>query len=189
MGCRDCSMRVILGVALSIQLLMGTLIVLPDRPDANAGSPLGPTTATALSSFTPIANAGVDQNVSAGDEVTFNASLSVIPGNGTANYNWSFTYDGVDTKLHGLAPSFKFKTAGEYLVTLNVSEGSHYSTDLVVIRVAAEKAATSSLIYSGGAAVAVAALLIVMFIVMRSSKGDGSSDDEEDESEEEFEET
>ena len=180
---------VAIGVCLS--LLMGLLVMILGHSTAYVDSARAAGSATVLSDTTkPTANAGPDQNVSVGEKVRFNASLSVDTGGSIANYTWSFIYDGKDTKRYGAEPSFTFEKAGEYNVTLTVTDGAGLSdTDLVVIKVAAEKANTSSLIYSGAAAVAVAALLVVLLIAMRNRKGDGGKDEPADGSEEEFEET
>ena len=184
-------MRTIMAMVVCVSLLVGMLGMVPGHSHSCIDNARVTGSATALSdTIKPTANAGLDQKVSVGAKVRFNASLSVDTGGNITNYTWSFIYDGVDTKIYGAQPSFTFETVGEYNVTLNVTdEGSNYSTDQVVIKVAAEKADISSLIYSGGAAAAVAALLIVLFIVMRNSKGDGGKEDPADDSEEEFEET
>jgi PKD repeat protein len=184
-------MRTIMAMVVCVSLLAGMLGMIPGHSNSYIDNARVTGSATALSdTIKPTANAGLDQKVSVGEKVRFNASLSVDTGGSIANYTWSFIYDGVDTKIYGAQPSFTFKTVGEYNVTLNVTdEGSNYSTDQVVIKVATEKADISSLIYSGGVAAAVAALLIVLFIVMRNSKGDGGKEEPADGSEEEFEET
>jgi len=191
MSSRDGSMRTMLVIGLCVPLFMGVLVMIPEHSTAHAGDARTSAGVTVLGyTITPTANAGLDQNVSVGDKVRFNASFSVITGSGTANYTWSFFYDGVDTKIYGAESSFTFEKVGEYVVTLNVTDGAGLSdTDQAIIKVAAEKAGTSTLIYSGGAAAVVAALLIVLFIVMRNSKGDGGKEEPADGSEEEFEET
>lgn len=122
MSSRDGSMRTMLVIGLCVSLLMGVLAMIPEHSTAHTGDARTPAGATVLSyTITPTANAGSDQNVSVGDEVRFNASLSVVTGSGTANYTWSFFYDGVDTKIYGAQTSFTFETVGEYNVTLNVT--------------------------------------------------------------------
>jgi hypothetical protein len=184
-------MRIMTAMGLSVSMLMGVLVMIPGDLNSNTGNVRITGSATALSdTVKPTANAGIDQNVSVGAKVRFNASLSVDAGGSIANYTWSFIYDGKDAELYGAAPSFTFEKAGDYGVTLIVTDGAGlFDTDLVVIRVAAEKAGTtSSLIYSGGAAVAVAAMLAVLFIALRKSRGDGGEEEPADGSEEEFEE-
>jgi hypothetical protein len=184
-------MRIMVATGVCLSLLMGLLVMILGHSAAYVENARITGSATTLSdTISPTANAGLDQNVSVGAKVGFNASLSVDTGGSIANYTWSFIYDGVDTKIYGAEPSFTFEKAGEYVFTLNVTDEAGLSdTDQVVIKVAAEKADISSLIYSGGAAAVVAALLIVLFIVMRNSKGDGGKDEPSDGSEEEFEET
>jgi PKD repeat protein len=184
-------MRIMIAVGLSVSMLMGLLVMIPGDLNSNTDSARIAGRATALSdTIKPTANAGIDQNVSVGAKVRFNASLSVDAGGSIANYTWSFVYDGKDAELYGATPSFTFEKAGDYGVTLIVTdEAGLNDTDLVIIRVAAEKAGTtSSLIYSGGAAVAVSAMLVVLFIALRKSRGDGEKEEPSDGSEEEFEE-
>ena len=180
-----------MAMGVCVSLLMGVLVMIPGDSKSYTDNARITGSATALSdSIKPTANAGSDQNVSVGEKVRFNASLSVDTGGNITNYTWSFIYDGKDEKLYGAAPSFTFKKAGGYGVTLIVTDGAGLiDTDLVVIRVAAEKAgSTSSLIYSGGSAAAVAALLVVLFIALRKGRGDGGKEEPADGSEEEFEE-
>lgn len=173
-----------------VALLMGVLLIVAVHSSHFIDPALITGSATALSDTTkPTANAGPDQSVSVGERVRFNASLSTDTGGSIANYTWSFFYDTRDMRLYGAEPNFTFEKAGQYDVTLNVTDGAGlYDSDLVVIKVAAEKAGISSLIYSGGAAAVVAALLVILFIVMRNSKGNGGKEEPADSSEEEFEE-
>ena len=180
-----------MAMGVCVSLLMGVLVMIPGDSSSYTDNARITGSATTLSdTIKPTANAGIDQNVSVGAKVGFNASLSVDTGGSIANYTWSFIYEGRDAKLYGAAPSFTFEKAGDYGVTLTVTdEAGLFDTDLVVIRVTAEKAGSmSSLIYSGGAAVVVATLLVVLFIAMRKGRGDGGKEEPSDGSEEEFEE-
>jgi len=172
-----------------LSLLIWVLFVIP--MDSNAGAVNAEVMGTSISlsdTIKPTANAGPDQNVSVGDDVRFDASLSADAGGSIANYTWSFTYTEIDTKLYGERPSFTFEKAVTYVVTLNVTDANNLSgTDQVDIKVVAKNADTSTLIYSGGAAAAVALLLIVLFVFMRSRKSNGGKEPVDD-SEEEFEE-
>jgi hypothetical protein len=188
--CRARPIKIVMAFVMCVQLLLGALVMIPGITNSHADIARMAGSATALvDNIAPTANAGTDQKVSAGDKVRFNASLSVGAGGSITNYTWSFTYDGNDTQLYGMGPSFTFDKTGEYVVTLNVTDGAGLcDTDQVVIKVVSEKAGTSSLIYSGGAAAAVVALLVVLFIVMRNTKGDRGKEEPADTAEEEFEE-
>ncbi len=84
----------------------------------------------------PVADAGPDQTVSVGDEVTFNGSGSSDDSGAIADYTWTFVYDGGEEELYGETPSFVFLIPGEYEVTLNVTDfGGNYDTDTVTITV------------------------------------------------------
>jgi len=83
----------------------------------------------------PVANAGDDQSVTAGTVVTFDGSGST-DNVGIANYTWTFTFDGAARTLYGVAPTFNFTTAGNYTVTLAVSDiAGNTDTDIVLVAV------------------------------------------------------
>jgi hypothetical protein len=82
----------------------------------------------------PIANAGPDRTVNEGDTVAFDGSGS-SDNMGITIYAWKFT-DGITIALDGPRPSYKFNTPGEYVVTLNVTDGAdQLSGDTIVITV------------------------------------------------------
>jgi len=52
------------------------------------------------------------------------------------NYTWTLTYGGSEVKLYGERPSLSFDIPGEYIVSLNVTDGTGvYSTDTVRVGV------------------------------------------------------
>jgi PKD repeat protein len=85
----------------------------------------------------PTADAGPDQDVVAGDEVTFDGSDSSDNSGTIANWTWTFEEDGDTLVLYGVSPVRIFSVEGTYPVTLTVKDAAGNSdTDEVVIRVA-----------------------------------------------------
>jgi hypothetical protein len=70
----------------------------------------------------PVADAGPDQPVAPGSQVTFNGSGST-DNVGITNYTWTFQ-DGGPVTLFGAMPTHTFNTGGDYLVTLSVTDGA-----------------------------------------------------------------
>lgn len=87
----------------------------------------------------PLANAGPDQDVAAGDTVHFDGSLS-SDNFAIETYEWMFN-DGTGViNLNGVNPQHDFLIPGEYLVTLTVTDTSGYSgQDTMYVRVSDEK--------------------------------------------------
>jgi PKD repeat protein len=184
-------MKTMVAAGVFLSLFVGVFVMIIGHSTASVDTARIAWKSTTLSdTIKPTANAGPDQNVSVGEKVVFDASLSTDAGGRIAYYNWSFNYDGVDEMLHGADANFTFERTGEYNVTLNVTdEAGLFDTDQVLIKVATEKADTSTLVYSGAAAAMVAALLVVLFFALRNRKGVGDKEELSDDSEEEFEET
>ncbi|MCU0859509.1 MAG: PKD domain-containing protein, partial [Thermoplasmata archaeon] len=83
----------------------------------------------------PMADAGPDQTVEAGDTVEFDGLESMDDGE-IVNYTWTFLYDGETVTLYGSEPTFAFEIAGEYTVTLTVEDDEGATdTDTVTITV------------------------------------------------------
>ncbi len=81
----------------------------------------------------PLADAGEDVTVEAGEEHTFDGSgsSSVYP---IETYTWTFRYGTNDITLDGSTPSFTFGIPGEFEVTLTVVDTNGSSdTDTVTI--------------------------------------------------------
>ncbi len=79
----------------------------------------------------PVADAGTDQYVMVGDEVTLDASGSSDPDGDDLTYKWE---DSLDIDIpNGEKPKAVFDVAGEHVVTLTVSDGDETSTDEVSI--------------------------------------------------------
>jgi PKD repeat protein len=85
----------------------------------------------------PVANAGFDQTVPAGQTVHFDGSSST-DNVGIANYTWTFNDGVTPVTLWGRNPTYTFLTDGVYDVTLTVRDGAgHTSTDVVRITIGA----------------------------------------------------
>jgi hypothetical protein len=94
-------------------------------------------TVTASDSTPPVADAGPDQFVMAGEFVYFNASGS-SDNVGIVNWTWTFTHDGVPYTLWGETVAFIFSDIGgeTIVVTLTVTDGDGNSdTDTLTVEV------------------------------------------------------
>ena len=86
----------------------------------------------------PVADAGVDRNVKAGDNVTFDGSSST-DNVGVVNYTWKFVYGGAEVHLHGTTVTFRFLTVGNYTVTLEAKDlAGNIATDEMWVNVTGE---------------------------------------------------
>ncbi len=95
-------------------------------------------TVNAVANVAPVADAGADQTVDAGDTVTFTGAGSSDSDGTIASYVWTFTYDGAAQELTGVSPTFVFAIAGSYTVTLTVTDDDGATdTDTVAITVSA----------------------------------------------------
>jgi len=85
------------------------------------------------------ADAGIPQDVAQGATVTLDATASRHnhPQFGTVGtYTWTFVYGGTERTLSGATPTFVFDIPGEYLILLNVTDGTGvFSTDTVRVGV------------------------------------------------------
>lgn len=104
------------------------------------GTDVANATATTSTTVTinapPIADAGGNMTVCAGDIVLFDGSRSEDPESGLLNFQWNL---GNGTTSTGVNPTHVYKKGGIYTVTLTVSDDSGLScnsdTDQMVIRV------------------------------------------------------
>ncbi len=91
----------------------------------------------------PVANAGPAQTVTAGSTVTLDGSASTVQSGRTASYSWVQS-SGPATSLSGATtarPTFAPATAGVYVFTLTVGDGSLSATGTVTITVLAQNRA------------------------------------------------
>lgn len=83
----------------------------------------------------PIARAGPDVTVEAGDVHTFDGTGSLSPV-GIETYTWTFRYGGENVTLTGPTPEYTLVTPGEYNVTLRVTDiYLSMGTDFTIITV------------------------------------------------------
>ncbi|MEW5937475.1 MAG: NosD domain-containing protein [Candidatus Thermoplasmatota archaeon] len=83
----------------------------------------------------PVADAGVDQAVSACTTVTFNGSGST-DNIGIVNYTWTFNDSVTVVTLYGVSPSHNFTIPGNYTVTLTVwDDAGNNDTDTLLVHV------------------------------------------------------
>ena len=83
----------------------------------------------------PVADAGDDVTVNAGDGFQFNGTGS-SDNVGVTNYTWKLVVDGETTYLYGAQPEHVFDSKGTYTVNLTVRDaGDNSDTDSVVVTV------------------------------------------------------
>jgi parallel beta-helix repeat protein len=128
----------------------------------------------------PVADAGSNQTVTVGDEVTFDGSGS-SDNVGIENYTWTFTYTGEERENYGVAPTFTFNIAGTYVVTLTV-EDAEGGTDMDNVTIAVEeeeqeedeeedgKSFLESYGLPIGIVVALAIVALILFFVLKGRK-------------------
>jgi hypothetical protein len=80
----------------------------------------------------PVANAGADQSIVAGDKTVLDASSST-DNVGIVNYTWTFTYDGVSRTLYGQLAAFKFDAEGDYTITLTTRDAAGNALIIVLL--------------------------------------------------------
>ncbi|MCF8413523.1 MAG: PKD domain-containing protein, partial [Melioribacteraceae bacterium] len=85
---------------------------------------------------TPLARAGDDLTVAAGDNVKFDAAKSIDPDGEISSYTWDF---GNGLIKNGLSVNHTFSEPGQYPVTLKISDDASvensYSEDLLIVNV------------------------------------------------------
>jgi len=83
----------------------------------------------------PVAVAGPDINIPQHEIVLFDGTVST-DNVGISNWTWTFEYDGQPHVMVEVAPDFTFDIAGEYNVTLNVTdEAGNLGTDSLIVYV------------------------------------------------------
>jgi hypothetical protein len=77
-------------------------------------------TVTISDSEPPVADAGVDQQITVGTQVTLEGTAST-DNHGIANYTWEFNDNGLQ-RLYGETPQYTFNSPGAYQITLRVRD-------------------------------------------------------------------
>lgn len=93
----------------------------------------------------PVADAGDDQTVTVGDEVTFDGSGSYDSDGTIVSYEWTFYYGGEEKIFSCIAPVFVFKIVGVYDVTLTVTDDD-YATSYDTVTITVEEPPTDPVI-------------------------------------------
>lgn len=85
----------------------------------------------------PVAEAGPDQDVAAGQQVAFSGAASHDAEGQITKYSWDFdSSDGIQEDFTGVAPVHTYTRGGSYLVTLTVYDALGQSdTDTLFVRV------------------------------------------------------
>ena len=116
-------------------LLIGKIpftLTVEDRDGNNASIP---GIITVIDNKVPIADAGQDQTIDAGENCRLNGSRS-SDNLAIETYQWTIELDGRSVNLYGIVTSYLFKDPGNYTVVLNVTDVSGFnSQDQVIITV------------------------------------------------------
>ncbi len=114
---------------------VGVIVVTLTVEDAAGNNDTDELTVTVLDATDPVADAGPDQIVEAGEEVTFDgvdSSDNVL----VVSWTWTFEDDGDDVTRTGVSPTYTFDNSGVFVVTLTVEDAAGNSDDdTVTIRV------------------------------------------------------
>ncbi|MCJ2533099.1 MAG: carboxypeptidase regulatory-like domain-containing protein [Candidatus Thermoplasmatota archaeon] len=114
---------------------VGIIVVTLTVEDAAGNNATDELMVTVLDATDPVADAGPDQIVEAGEEVTFDGTESsdnVL----VVSWTWTFVDDGDDVTRTGESATYTFDNSGEFVVTLTVEDAAGNSDeDEVTIRV------------------------------------------------------
>ncbi|UCE80415.1 MAG: PKD domain-containing protein [Methanobacteriota archaeon] len=151
--------------------------------DSRGGSVSKSATINIVSSDAPVADAGYDQTVEVGDEVSFDGSGSSDDVR-ILNFTWTFALDDGEKELYGAGPEFIFDIAGEYIVTLTVKDAENKTgTDEVLITVQESDAGSWIDQYGlalGAIAVVIVAAMAALTLMKRKKGGKAPADAEVD---------
>ncbi len=181
--------RTIVALMLCMTMVAGAPAILPGKTEAGTESPTTSWVCGVVTATAPTANAGPDQSVYVGDQVTFDGSGST-DNIQVENYTWTFAYDGHNQTLTGVNPKFTFAIAGTYTVTLTVKDptgDSNTDTTVIAVTEPSKSATPTTMVYIGAAAAAVAIVIAALFLAMRKKGGSSLVEEEDKESEEEVE--
>jgi len=117
---------------------MGSYEVTLEVKDAASNEDYVVITITVLDGEAPSADAGPDGYSSVVTSFDFDGSAS-SDNVGVESYLWTFEHGGSEQTLSGAKPSFRFEEAGDYTVTLEVSDAvGNVGTDTMVVHVMPE---------------------------------------------------
>jgi PKD repeat protein len=121
----------------------------------------------------PIASAGSDQTVNAGDSVTFNGSASTDDGGAVnLNYTWLINVSGTQVVRYGAVFDYTFDKAGTYTATLAVRDaGGLTSTDQVTTTVQEKAKSFVDSYWWLFVVLAVVVVALALFMLMQRGKG------------------
>ena len=119
----------------------------------------------------PVADTGIDQFVIVGELITFDGSDS-RDNVAIVEYIWTFTHNDTVVILNGQSPEFRFWEAGNYNVTLNVTDAAGNSdeasfTAYVLIDPNATEGVSWWVVIL---AIMVMLIILTAFFILRSSK-------------------
>jgi len=128
----------------------------------------------------PMADAGADETVDAGVTFEFDGLASMDDGE-IENYTWTFLYDGATVTLYGAQPTFVFDIAGEYTVTLVVTDDEG-ATDSDTVTIIVEEKASGFVTDYWWVLVIIAIIVVagVLVFALMTRAGERSSDDDDE---------
>jgi PKD repeat protein/protocatechuate 3,4-dioxygenase beta subunit len=119
---------------------LGECVVTLNVTDSDGNWATDTMTVTVVHTEPPVADAGEDAEITAGDTHTFDGSGSSDDVD-IVDYTWTFT-DVTDQELTGETPDYEFLNEGEFVVTLTVTDAEGQTDiDTVTVRVAASNEA------------------------------------------------
>jgi PKD repeat protein len=90
---------------------------------------------TVLDATPPVAKAGPDISIDQHQDVQFDGTGS-RDNVGVAGWNWTFMYEDIAETLAGATPVFRFDDAGQFIVTLTVTDAAgNRAMDEVIVEV------------------------------------------------------
>jgi PKD repeat protein len=107
---------------------------LADHPVITSTSDHSSATVSFVEGGVPAANAGPNQGVLAGSQVTFDGSGSMTSGS-NPTYTWTFSVANTTQTLTGKTATYTFSTAGVYTVTLTLTDSNGQSNATTTITV------------------------------------------------------
>jgi hypothetical protein len=115
-----------------------------------------------------MANAGASKTAMVGDIVSFDGSASSDPEGAMLTFAWDFGDGGTGS---GAQPIHQYNKAGQYAVSLVVSDGKDINTAYVTVIVQEKSGFTlggNTLLY---VALGVVALILIVIIIVMLSRG------------------